>query len=196
MRVCVLYICFHGWNVWWTEKNTVNRHEQKKNNQMLFYQTTHLFTLMRSHCFHNYANPPAFASALHPPHRFFFLPEPQYPTSGSRWACYSDSFPKFKSSQERFPFLSFSMIRCNPVWFCKWTDVYFYISVICLQKSFPSSYLFKIIIFLIKSNFYRMFGGCVDLRQEKKFGLSGTMSMWPRGGGGGGVGMFVDLQLN
>lgn len=30
MRVCVLYICFHGWNVWWTEKNTVNRHEQKK----------------------------------------------------------------------------------------------------------------------------------------------------------------------
>ena len=27
-------------------------------------------------------------------------------------------------------FLFFPMIRCNPVWFCKWTDVYFYISVL------------------------------------------------------------------
>ena len=141
---------------------------RKKKNQMLFYQITHLLTLMRIHCFHNYANPPDFASALHLPHRFFFVPESQYPTSGSRWACYSDSFPKFMISQEKtFPFLSFSMIQCNPVWFYKWTDVYFYISVICLRRSFPSSSLFKIIIFLIKSNFYRMFGGYVDLRQEK-----------------------------
>lgn len=39
-----------------------------------------------------------------------------------------------------------------------------------------------------------MFWGCVDVRQEKKFGLSGTTSMWPLGLGAGG--MTLELQLN
>ena len=137
MCVCVLYICFSGWNVWWTEKNTINRHEQKKkNNQMLFYQTTHLFTLMRSHCFTTMQSLP---------------PSPPLSTSRTDFPLYQNHniqplvqgehatvilFLNLRAPEKNFPFLSFSMIQCNPVWFCKWTDVYFYVLVTCLQTGF------------------------------------------------------------
>ena len=149
MRVCVLYICFHGWNVWWTEKNTVNRHEQKKKKIKCYFirrrtcspwwqatVSTTMQTLPPS--------PPRSISrtdfSLYQNHNIQPLVQGEHATV--------ILFLNLRAPKKTFLF--FPMIRCNPVWFCKWTDVYFYISVICLQKSFPSSYLFKIIIFLIK----------------------------------------------
>ena len=75
--------------------------------QMLFYQMTHLFTLMRSHCFTTMQSS-SFSPSLPPlrappPSQIFLCTRPQSPAPGSRWACYSDSSPKCKSSREKLP---------------------------------------------------------------------------------------------
>lgn len=54
--VCVLYICFSVWNVWWTEKNTVNRNERgKKYISNAILSDDALVHLDEKPLFHNYA---------------------------------------------------------------------------------------------------------------------------------------------
>ena len=105
---------------------------EKKHNQMLFYQTTHLFTLMRSHC-----------SQLCNPSRLHLLSIsctdfPLYKNHSIQPLVQGEHatvilFLNWRAPEKSFPFLSFPVIQCNPVWFYKWTDAYFPISVTCLQ---------------------------------------------------------------
>lgn len=104
MCVCVLYICVNVWHVWWTEKNTVNGNEQKKQIKCYFIRGRTCWPWWEATVSQLCNLPPSFTSELHLPHRFPFVQEPWYPIPGSRWACYSDSFPKFKSSREEFSF--------------------------------------------------------------------------------------------
>lgn len=131
----------------WTEKTY----------QMLFYQMTHLFTLMRSHCFTTMQSS-SFSS---------LPPSPQISISLTDFPLYKNHniqplvqgehatvilFLNLRAPEKSFPFLSFEMIQCNPVWFCKWTDVYFYVSVTCLQLVFIL-FLIQILTLFIKSTF-------------------------------------------